>query len=268
MAKYCNVFVRESNRTLVPWSVVSVEPTVTFAGCFLDVKSGKFSNISTSLELSSSVLHSVYIGQDKVTANSIVEKAVNVVSVCSVFGWHVKFIVSVPEQGESSSQHVFKNAFSIMMESQCCTCAQTLPEAIPSLIKRKKTKSITYSPAEQHARNVGLVIQCDECDKWRLLFSKRKLSVSQRKKLEEIITDVSYSCGATTDDLLLPETLAGVGVQTHDCGDPIEKIYFSAYKNDPLCIHCGSTNNLTIPKDEDNFYHYCDECSMKERILK
>ena len=49
-----------------------------------------------------------------------------------------------------------------------------------------------------------------ECNKWRLLFSKRKLSAKQRQQLEEIIADVSYSCGATTEDLILPEALASV----------------------------------------------------------
>ena len=75
--------------------------------------------------------------------------------------------------------------------------------------------------SEQHARNVGVVIQCNEYDKWCLLFSKRKLSVIQRKKIEELIVDISYSCGATTDDLVLPETWACVAIRTHDCGDPI-----------------------------------------------
>ena len=72
MANYCNILVRETNRTIVPWSVISVVPTVNFAECFLEVKSGKFSNVSTSLELSSSILRSAFIGQDKTTANSAV----------------------------------------------------------------------------------------------------------------------------------------------------------------------------------------------------
>ena len=70
MANYCNVLVRETNRTIVPWSMISIEPTVNFAECFQEVKSGKFSNVSTSSELLSSILCSVFIGQDKTTANS------------------------------------------------------------------------------------------------------------------------------------------------------------------------------------------------------
>ena len=51
------------------------------------------------------------------------------------------------------------------------------------------------------------IVQCDECDKWCLLFSKRKLSARERTQLQGTIEDVSYSCGATIDDLILPDTL-------------------------------------------------------------
>ena len=138
MVNYCNILVRETIRTIVPWSVISVEPTVNFTECFLEVKSGKLSNVSTSLELSSSILRSAFVEQDKTTANSTVELMVNIVSECSVFGWHIKFIVLVPEQGESCSHDVLKNAFSIMMESQHHICAQTLPQPIPERSKNDK----------------------------------------------------------------------------------------------------------------------------------
>ena len=69
------------------------------------------------------------------------------------------------------------------------------------------------------------IVQCDECDKWHLLFSKRKLSARERTQLGRIIADVSYSCGATIADLILPDTLKSVGIPSHNCSDPIEKIY-------------------------------------------
>ena len=55
------------------------------------------STILTSLELSLLILNSVYIGQAKSTANSVVDGKVNIVSVYTLIGWHVKFVVSVPE---------------------------------------------------------------------------------------------------------------------------------------------------------------------------
>ncbi len=104
---------------------------------------------------------------------------------------------------------------------------------------------------EQHARNAGVVVHCDECDKWRLLFLKRKLSARERTQLQGIVEDVSYSCGATMEELILPDTLTSVGIRSHICSDPIEKIYYSAYKDDLICIHCGSQNNLTVSDDSD-----------------
>ena len=39
-------------------------------------------------------------------------------------------------------------------------------------LKTKKQKSLSYSPSKQHATNVGVVIQCEECNKWLLMCSK------------------------------------------------------------------------------------------------
>ena len=100
-------------------------------------------------------------------------------------------------------------------------------------------------------------------------YSKCKLTIRERTQLEEIVADVSYTCGATTvDDLILPDTLMCVGVRSHDCIDPIEKIYYSAYKDDPICIHCGSSNTLTLPASADTFYPYCADCCSSDRIFR
>ena len=91
------------------------------------------------------------------------------------------------------------------------------------------------------------IVQCDECDKWRLLFSKRKLSARERTQLQGTIEDVSYSCGATIDDLILYTRYTEKW--SHIYSDPIEMIYYSAYKDDLICIHCGSLNDLTVSVD-------------------
>ena len=99
-----------------------------------------FSTISTSLELSSLVLDSVYIRQDKAPAKSTVDSKINVRSVSSLFGWHVKFVVSVHEVGKSSGSDTvnFRNAFTVMMEAQRCICVPALPEPIPEPNKKDK----------------------------------------------------------------------------------------------------------------------------------
>ena len=35
-----------------------------------------------------------------------------------------------------------------------------------------KSSGIPFTPTAQFAKNVGIVIQCHECDKWRLIYSK------------------------------------------------------------------------------------------------
>ena len=80
---------------------------------------------------------------------------------------------------------------------------------------------------------------------------------------QDVIGDISYSCGATTEEIVLPDTLKSVGIRSHSCDDPIEKIYYSAYKEDPVCIHCGSTHDLTLPDEScaHTFYPYCSSLS-------
>ena len=67
MANYCNVFIRTTNRTIVPWTVINVEPSLNFQELFIQIKSGAFSIISALLELLSSVLDSVYIHMKSLT---------------------------------------------------------------------------------------------------------------------------------------------------------------------------------------------------------
>ena len=50
------------------------------------------------------------------------------------------------------------------------------------------------------------MLQCEECDLWRLIFSKRKLTVRDKAELQAILDDVAFTCGATLDTLDLPES--------------------------------------------------------------
>ena len=92
------------------------------------------------------------------------------------------------------------------------------------------------------------------------------LSKNVPMQLEEVIAEISYTCGATVDDLVLPDNLKSIGIRSHSCSDPIEKIYYSAYKDYLICIHCGSANSLTTPTSSDTFYPYCVNCSSLDRI--
>ena len=63
----------------------------------------------------------------------------------------------------------------------------------PSLSKRSaKSKKLPFSASFQHVRNVDLMVQCEECEMWRLLYSPRKLSPGLRKQLSTLLEDYTY----------------------------------------------------------------------------
>ena len=45
--------------------------------------------------------------------------------------------------------------------------------------KAKRRKTLPFSASLQHVKNVDLMLQCEECSMWRLLYSKHKLNHSE-----------------------------------------------------------------------------------------
>ena len=98
----------------------------------------------------------------------------------------------------------------------------------PSLQKTpKRRKTLPFSASIQHMKNVDLMLQCDECAMWRLLYSKFKLTKKERTDLQVAIEDVSFTCGAPMQDLQLPGRLSEVYTRELSCGEPIEKLLHS-----------------------------------------
>ena len=58
----------------------------------------------------------------------------------------------------------------------------------PSLHKTpKRRKTLPFSASIQHVKNVDLMLQCDKCAMWRLLYSKFKLTKKERTDLQVAI---------------------------------------------------------------------------------
>ena len=58
----------------------------------------------------------------------------------------------------------------------------------------RSKKPLPFFASVQHAKNSQLVIQCDECNMWRVAYSKYCLIIDQHKKLQIIIH--FYTCGS------------------------------------------------------------------------
>ena len=81
-----------------------------------------------------------------------------------------------------------------------------------------------YSPSIQHAKNTNLMVQCEECSKWRLIFAKKKLTIKQLTPLQDnVLSEISSTCGFLFDDIQLPHGV-NVHVKDHDCADQIDTI--------------------------------------------
>ena len=136
----------------------------------------------------------------------------------------------------------------------------------PSLQLRKK-KASSFSTSQQHVKNIGVLVQCEECDKWRLLFCKHKLTHQEVTDLQSILEDVSYSCGTAFEDVEMSGRLSNVFVD-HDCTDGIEKLYYSC-GFEAICVYCASEDLEDTHRDSP-FLPQCQECtqSHKQRIRK
>ena len=52
--------------------------------------------------------------------------------------------------------------------------------------ERKNPYPGKFSPSEQHVRNVDIMLQCESCEKWWLMFAKKMLQSKVKKKIEDI----------------------------------------------------------------------------------
>ena len=74
----------------------------------------------------------------------------------------------------------------------------------------------------QHGKNANMMLECEECGMWHLLYVKNKLSVGERTALQHVVDKWSFTCDAQLQDLNLTGRLADVYVRETSCNDPIE----------------------------------------------
>ena len=140
--------------------------------------------------------------------------------------------------------------------------SETSEEYRPSLKQSEaKNSGMPFSPSAQSANNTNTVIQCHECDKWRLIYSKNALSVEEKSELQSILDTVQYSCGCKMQDIDHEENCVLEKVFTRanlSCSSNIEIPYYGT-SHEALCIYCGSENDLETGKPES--YPICQTCS-------
>ena len=141
----------------------------------------------------------------------------------------------------------------------------TTEEHRPSFqMKKGRHKTLQFSASVQHVKNVDVMVQC-ECQMWRLLYSKHKLTTTERTALQAAVENATYTCGAQLQDMELSGRLSEVYARVISCHELIEKLYYSVWTYEQICIYCASEENLSA---KDGCYPQCAVCSERDPIQK
>lgn len=162
-----------------------------------------------------------------------------------------------PTPGVDGHYLQFTEVFDIDTNESHC------PTSLNKKNSSRKKKSLPFYASVQHAKNSRLVVQCDDCNMWRVIYSKHRLKKDQQMKLESVLGTHSYTCGSKLKDLHLDEEFNDVEVKDHECFDMIEVLYYSA-KYEPICIYCGEVE----PYISDDEYPQCQNCNSKPVVKK
>ena len=105
---------------------------------------------------------------------------------------------------------------------------ETTEEHRPSLKRKpRQDRGLPFYPSVQHVNNTKMMVQCEECRQWRLIYARKKLTRTQKQQLERVLDHISFSCGTQLQDYSdLPQDMMDtVFTRNLDCNEPIERLY-------------------------------------------
>lgn len=112
-------------------------------------------------------------------------------------------------------------------------------------------------------KNADIMVQCEKCEMWRLVYSKYKLTTA-RKGNRKPSPGRIHLCGAVLSDLELGEERLD---REHEfvgglrCYESLEKLYYSVGSYEHICIYCCSSENISQKQD---CYPQCAACGNRE----
>ena len=115
----------------------------------------------------------------------------------------------------------------------------------------------------QYAR---MAVNCVECRKPRVIYSKQRLSERQKVNLCVSMSECDYTCGAPLLPPNDPYVSVAVTKQNLVCAQPIEISFYSAsIGRRDLCAHCGieeAHTNEELKTKYRTVLPICDECEQ------
>ena len=123
-----------------------------------------------------------------------------------------------------------------------------------------------YSPTKQTAKNVSIVIQCDNCLKWRVLHAKKKSKADVKVRIESESEYLSYTCGSQFMDIHFVEDDENIMIfvvirRNLDCNTPIEVTYYNSGNEEMFSLR----HSRRVGAETQLLSNMCDmQCSKKE----
>ena len=131
---------------------------------------------------------------------------------------------------------------------------------MPSLKTPKdRGHRIPFKLIKQHASNTGLIIDCNECSKPRLVYTAKRLTEAEKKLFNRVMNDMMHTGGTTLAEFKDPSNRSNCRYDifnkcfvraNNSCSKPVEPLYYTC--NYPqCCVHCGSKQRLTSGINEN-----------------
>ncbi len=126
--------------------------------------------------------------------------------------------------------------------------------------KKDKTKStrakhtMPFCPSAARAKNVGITVNCVECEKPRLLFSAKKLSEKDKTTLRRFLDTIFYTCGMSfhnTCDLAMAVSPKQPDDDAEN-DDDTENYDEEADNQEIADVEDNEENERNEPEDSDN----------------
>ena len=135
-----------------------------------------------------------------------------------------------------------------------------------SSVNTPRSKLLPFYASVQHVKNSGMMLLCDECGMWRLIYATRKLLAGEKKLLDRALDGLSFSCGSPLQEADLPEELQSVVlVRGLQCHVPVETLCYSA-KYEDICVSCSQ--NMPSDSATTEYFPQCEECEHKPKLTR
>ncbi|RGB33953.1 hypothetical protein C1646_668928 [Rhizophagus diaphanus] len=93
-----------------------------------------------------------------------------------------------------------------------------------------------FGPTAQFVRNVGIVIECCECNKWCVLYSKTNSSIEMENVGDEY--SESDDVGNIFENVKVDDKLM--------CSNPMELSYYPNGLFEDICFQCGKYQKMNL----------------------